>query len=114
MSKLSRKATVELIDYAQVINPKVPNTASYDEVWDVISEYGGITGNLYTSHNTKRTYTTFEIIKESDGTVLHTLKWKNEDVFENGDWDWTKIFRDVLDCVTTKKLVKRPRRKRAK
>ena len=113
MAKLSKKANVDIISFVLAIDPNQSKLTSYDEAWDIISEYGGITGNLYTGKNKKQSKTRFDLIKESNESVIYTFEWNNKDVFCEGDWNWTKIFKDVLDYVIKNKIVKKPRAKRS-
>ena len=110
--KFSKKASSNIISFAQAIDPNVSKLISYNEAWDIISEYGGITGGLYTQHNKKHSLTTFDIIKESNDEIIHSFSWRNEDVFNEGDWDWTKIFKEVLEYILKNKIVKKPRSKK--
>lgn len=112
MSKISKKASANIISFVQAINPNQPKLTSYDEAWDIISEYGGITGTLQTHHSSKRNETVFELIKESNESVLYTFTWKNKEVFADGDWNWTKIFKEVLEYILKNKIVKKPRTKK--
>lgn len=110
--KFSKKASSNIISFAQAIDPNVSKLISYNEAWDIISEYGGITGGLYTQHNKKHSLTAFDIIKESNDEIIHSFSWRNEDVFNEGDWDWTKIFKEVLEYILKNKIVKKPRSKK--
>lgn len=112
MSKISKKASANIISLVQSIDPNASKLTSYDEAWDIISEYGGITGNLYTGKNKKQSKTKFELIKESNDSIIYTFEWDNKDVFADGDWDWTKIFKEVLEYLIKNKLVKKPRKKK--
>ena len=114
MAKLSKKATADIISFVLAINPNHSKLTSYDEAWDIISEYGGITGNLYTGKNKKQSKTKFELIKESNDSIIYTFEWDNKDVFCDGDWDWTKIFREVIDYIIKNKVIKKPRKKKIK
>lgn len=112
MEKISKKASANIISFVQSICPKASKLTSYNEAWDIISEYGGITGSLYTQHNKKHSITTFDIIKESNDEILHSFSWRNEEVFSEGDWDWTKIFKEIIEYVLKNKIVKKPRSKK--
>lgn len=112
MSKISKKASANIISLVQSIDPNASKLTSYDEAWDIISEYCDITGNLYTGKNKKQSKTKFELIKESNDSIIYTFEWDNKDVFADGDWDWTKIFKEVLEYLIKNKLVKKPRKKK--
>ena len=112
MSKISKKASANIISLVQSIDPNASKLTSYDEAWDIISEYCDLTGNLYTQHNSKQSLTTFDIIKESTNETIHSIEWQNKEVFADGDWNWTKIFKEVLEYLIKNKLVKKPRKKK--
>lgn len=109
MGKMSKKASSNIISFVQAIDQKASKLTSYDEAWDIISAYGGITGNLITNNYKKKHGTVFEIIRESDESIIHKFEWSNDKVFCDGDWNWTLIFKDVLDYIIKNKIVKKPR-----
>ena len=106
---MSKKASSNIISFVQAIDQKASKLTSYDEAWDIISAYGGITGNLITNNYKKKHGTVFEIIRESDESIIHKFEWSNDKVFCDGDWNWTLIFKDVLDYIIKNKIVKKPR-----
>lgn len=112
MSKISKKASANIISLVQSIDHNASKLTSYDEAWDIISEYCNITGGLYTQHNSKQSLTIFDIISESTNETIHSIEWQNKEVFADGDWDWTKIFKEVLEYLIKNKLVKKPRKKK--
>ena len=95
--KFSKKASSNIISFTQAIDPNISKLISYNEAWDIISEYCDITGNLYTQHNSKQSITIFDIIRESTNETIHSIEWQNKEVFADGDWDWTKIFKEVIE-----------------
>lgn len=108
MGKLTKKATSKIIDLVQAIDHSMGKNISFDEAWEIISEYVGIEGDIYTANNG---VTKFTLYKGED--IVGTLEWSNDDVFmlDQGDWNWTKIFNDVIDYMMKNKLVKKPRAK---
>lgn len=108
MRKLTKKATSKIIDLVQAIDHSMGKNISFDEAWEIISEYAGIEGDIYTANNG---VTKFTLYKGED--IVGTLEWSNDDVFmlDQGDWNWTKIFNDVIEYMMKNKLVKKPRSK---
>lgn len=108
MGKLTKKATSKIIDLVQAIDHSMGKNISFDEAWEIISEYVGIEGDIYTTNSG---VTKFTLYKGED--IVGTLEWNNDDVFmlDQGDWNWTKIFNDVIEYMMKNKLVKKPRSK---
>lgn len=99
--KNSKKASTKIIEIVQKIDPSRSKLTTYDEAWEVISKEWGLTGDLKTTKDT----TTFLLTVDQDITTpIHKFEWNTTDVFEEGDWDWTTIFGDVLKYVIKNKL----------
>ena len=97
--KISKKATVKIINLVQSIDPKRSKLTTFDEAWEVISEAWGLSGSLKSDNTT----TTFALTTDQD-TMLHKFTWDNKDVFCDGDWDWTKVFDEVIKYIMKNKL----------
>ena len=97
--KISKKATAKIINLVQSIDPKRSKLTTFDEAWEVISEAWGLSGSLKSDNTT----TTFALTTDQD-TMLHKFTWDNKDVFCDGDWDWTKVFDEVIKYVMKNKL----------
>lgn len=108
MAKISKKATTKIIDLVQSINPKVSKNTSFDEAWHIIAEYINIEYSIYTSIKLGTKFTIH--VKDKN---IDILTWSNNDVFtEDGDWDWTTIYKDAIEYIISHKMVKKPRKKR--
>ena len=97
--KISKKATSKIINLVQSIDPKRSKLTTFDEAWEVISEAWGLSGSLKSDNAT----TTFALTTDQD-TMLHKFTWDNKDVFCDGDWDWTKVFDEVIKYIMKNKL----------
>lgn len=97
--KISKKATSKIINLVQSIDPKRSKLTTFDEAWEVISEAWGLSGSLKSDNTT----TTFALTTDQD-TMLHKFTWDNKDVFCDGDWDWTKVFDEVIKYIMKNKL----------
>ena len=97
--KISKKATAKIINLVQSIDPKRSKLTTFDEAWEVISEAWGLSGSLKSDNTT----TTFALTTDQD-TMLHKFTWDNKDVFCDGDWDWTKVFDEVIKYIMKNKL----------
>lgn len=108
--KISKKIPQKIYTLTQAIKPDISKNTSFDEAWDIISEYSGLEGELRTTHKTKKT---IFILSKSDKEI-ETFEWDNKEVFKEaeGDWDWTKILSVVLEYIIKNKIVKKPRKKR--
>ena len=99
--KVSKKASTKVIETVQKIDPTRSKLTTYDEAWEVISKAWGLTGDIKTTGDS----TTFLLTVDQDITTpIHKFEWKNSEVFEDGDWDWTTIFSEVLKYVIKSKL----------
>lgn len=102
-NKLSKKASTKIIEVVQNIDPSRSKLTTYDQAWEVISGAWGLTGDLNTYVKAGSEKTVFTLCTESE-RKLHTFEWNNSDVFEDGDWNWTQIFGDVLKYIIKNKL----------
>lgn len=83
---------------------------SWETAWNTLADKAEVGGALDT---TKKTQTEFDLYHKD--TLVHTFQWKNEEVFDasTGDWDWTRILREVTDYIISEKVIKKPRAKRS-
>ena len=104
--KESKKASAKIITLIQAINPKVSKNTSYNEAWEIISEYAGFEGDIKNSN--KNSTTTFTLYKGEK--IIKEFVWENAFKPLEGDWDWTLIFSEVIEYMMKNKLVKKPRK----
>lgn len=99
--KASKKASTKVIETVQNIDPTRSKLTTYDEAWEVISKAWGLTGDIKTTKDS----TTFLLTVDQDtNNPIHKFEWENSEVFEDGDWNWTTIFSEVLKYVIKNKL----------
>ena len=108
--KESKKIPAKIYSFVEAIKPGISKNTSYDEAWDIIAEYGGLDGEVRSTHQTKQT----RFILMRGEKEICDFDWDNKEVFKEseGDWDWTKIFSEVIEYVMKNKIVKKPRKKR--
>ena len=112
MAKASKKASSSIISLIQAIDSSKSKLISYDEAWEVISEYTGIDGGIYNSIKTDKTVFTLSIKSDDEDIEIGKIEFDSKDVFLDGDWDWTVIFKTVIEYMIKNKLVKKPRTKK--
>lgn len=112
MAKASKKASSSIISLVQAIDSSKSKLISYDEAWEVISEYTGIDGGIYNSIKTNKTVFTLSIKSDDEDIEISKIEFDSKDVFLDGDWDWTVIFKTVIEYMMKNKLVKKPRTKK--
>lgn len=99
--KVSKKASTKVIETVQKIDPTRSKLTTYDEAWEVISKAWGLTGDIKTTGDS----TTFLLTVDQDtNNPIHKFEWENSEVFEDGDWNWTIIFGEVLKYIIKNKL----------
>lgn len=112
MAKASKKASSSIISLVQAIDSSKSKLISYDEAWEVISKYTGIDGGIYNSIKTDKTVFTLSIKSDDEDIEIGKIEFDSKDVFLDGDWDWTVIFKTVIEYMIKNKLVKKPRTKK--
>lgn len=108
--KISKKANLKVYNFTQAIKPDISKNTSYDEAWEIIANYGDLWGEMRTLHSHYGGQTKFILTKNDK--ELHQFTWPNKEVFDTGDWDWTKIYQEILEWIIDNKVVKKPRKKR--
>lgn len=109
--KISKKASSYVINIVQKINPQATKLTTWDQAWNIISEWASLEGELISNNNRRSNDTTFELSKGDK--ILKVFTWPTTEVFEGGDWDWTKIFKEVIEYIFKEKIIKTPRKKRS-
>lgn len=100
--KISKKATLKIIKVVQKIDPSKSKLTTFDEAWDIIATKYGFYGNLITK---SKGDTIFELLLDDEAnTKIYQFNWPNDKVFECGDWDWSVIYKDVLEFIIKNKL----------
>lgn len=119
VKKLTKKASKEIVSLAQACNKSLTKNTSYDEAWEAIATYGNLTCTMALKRKEDKTF--FNLIKitsnkkgEELEEQINEFSWPNSEVYisNEGDWDWTKIYKDVLEWIVENKIVKKPRKPR--
>lgn len=104
MAKLTKKATQKIIELVQSIKPGTGKNTSFDEAWDIISEYVGIEIKMTCDIKDNTIIVLYKEDKE-----IGRLNVNNSYIREKGDWDWNIIYKDIIEYMIKNKIVKKPR-----
>lgn len=111
MEKISKKASSEVIKIIQKIEPSASKLTSWDQAWVIIAEKYNFEGSLISNNNRRSEDTIFELFK--DDNTIKIFTWPTIEVYQNCDWDWTEIYKTVVEYIISSKLIKIPRKKRS-
>ena len=104
MEKYTKKASAKVLKEVLKINPKASGYTSFDQAFVILmTEW-----NLELSIGTDVENNTTCILHRDEDKVR---EWVLADVFDRkvGDWDWTTIYKTVLEDIIKEKLYKRPK-----
>ena len=104
--KIPKKASSYVINIVQKINPQATKLTTWDQAWDIISEWASLDGELISNDNRRSTDTTFELSKGDN--ILKVFTWPTSEVFEAGDWDWTNNAQKTLKFRNLSKICRNP------
>lgn len=101
----TKKASVCILKELAKLNDKVSARTTYQQAFDILMEYWDLELSLV---NDKET--TICCIYR-DGVVVHTFDWKKSEVYDikDYDWDWSYVYKLVLEQCIKDKLYKRPK-----
>lgn len=103
----TKKCTAKILSKVLEVNPKARKSTSLDQAWVILAERYGLEGDM---SSTLRDGSRFILYK--DGQPVHEFKWSGTMWDEkNGDFDWTSIYRDVLEYTISKRLLMDRKRK---
>lgn len=108
MAKLTKKATQKIIELVQAIKPGTGKNTSFDEAWDIISEYVGIEIEMTCDIKDNTIIVLYKEDKE-----IGRLNINNSYIREKGDWDWNIIYKDIIEYMMKNKIVKKPKAKKS-
>ena len=106
--KLSKKANTYIYSHVVKINPKVSKNITYDGAYEILMEKWDMEGSI--AYNCKKDVTIFKVLR---GDEL-VKEYEMLGVFEEGDWDWTTIYKTVLEDILKHKLFKPVKKTRKK
>ena len=102
MAKLSKKVTVDIYKHVEKVVPGITKNTTYDEAWDILSQAWEFEGDLAHTIKDKTVFTLYR-----DGLTVETYKLGDMWDEKVGDFDYTNIFRTVLEDVIKRTLYKR-------
>ena len=102
MAKISKKCTADIYKHVEKAVPGITKNTTWDEAWDILSQAWEFEGDLT---HTVRDKTVFTLYR--DGLTVETYKLGDMWDEKLGDFDYTNIFRTVLEDVTKRRLYKR-------
>ena len=102
MAKISKKCTADILKHVQKIEPTISKNTTWDEAWDILSQAWEFEADLTHTVKDKTVFTLYR-----DGLTVETYKLGDMWDEKVGDFNYTDIFRTVLDDVTKRRLYKR-------
>ena len=106
--KLSKKANTYVYGHVIKIDPKVSKNITYDGAYEILMEKWGMEGSI--AYICKKNVTIFKVFRDEE----LIKEYEMYDVFEDGDWDWTTIYKTVLEDILKHKLFKPAKKTRKK
>lgn len=107
--KLTKKASSRIYNVVIKFQPKASKLITYDEAWEVIANEGNLEGEVETKRNGD---TKFILYKNDE--IIHTYNLTGTFKPEIGDWDWTTIYKTVLEDVISRRLYKNAKKGKKK
>ncbi len=102
MAKLSKKVTVDIYKHVEKVVPGITKNTTYDEAWDILSQAWEFEGDLTHTVKDKTVFTLYR-----DGLTVETYKLGDMWDEKVGDFNYTDIFRTVLENIIKRRLYKR-------
>ena len=104
MAKISKKCTADILKHVQKIEPNISKNTTWDEAWNILSEAWEFEADLFHTVKEKTVFTLYR-----DGLLVETYKLGDMWDDKVGDFNYTDIFKSVLDNITKRRLYKRPK-----
>lgn len=102
--KISKKCTADILKHVQKIEPTISKNTTWDEAWDILSQAWEFEADLTHTIKEKTVFTLYR-----DGLLVETYKLGDMWDEVKGDFNYTDIFKTVLDNITKRRLYKRPK-----
>lgn len=102
MAKISKKCTADILKHVQKIEPTISKNTTWDEAWDILSQAWEFEGDLSHTIKDKTVFTLYR-----DGLIVETYKLGDMWDEKVGDFNYTDIFRTVLENIIKRRLYKR-------
>ena len=100
--KLSKKVSAKVWGVAAKFQPNLSKNTSYDEAWEIIAAEGELEGEIETSRFNQ---TKFILYRGEEQLKVYELG----NIFKDGDYDWTAIYKPVCEDVVARRLYKKPK-----
>ena len=102
--KYTKKATAKIIAEVLKLDPKASKLTTLDQAFVFLMGHWNMELGLMTKLNEPTKATLYR----DDDTPM---EWSFEDVWidKDGDYDWNRIYKEVLEDIIKKKLYKRPK-----
>ena len=104
MAKISKKCTADILKHIQKIEPTISKNTTWDEAWNILSQEWEFEADLTHTIKEKTVFTLYR-----DGLLVETYKLGDMWDDKVGDFNYTDIFKSVLDNITKRRLYKRPK-----
>lgn len=102
--KISKKCTADILKHVQKIEPTISKNTTWDEAWNILSQAWEFEADLVHTVKEKTIFTLYR-----DGLLVETYKLGDMWDEVKGDFNYTDIFKTVLDNITKRRLYKRPK-----
>lgn len=102
--KYTKKATARIITEVLKLDPKASKLTTLDQAFVILMEHWNMELGLMTKLNEPTKATLYR----DDDTPME-WSFENAWVDKDGDYDWTRIYKEVLEDIIKKKLYKRPK-----
>ena len=103
-AKISKKCTADIYKHVEKAVPGITKNTTWDEAWNILSAAWEFEADLVHTINEKTVFTLYR-----DGLLVETYKLGDMWDEAKGDFNYTDIFRTVLDNITKRRLYKRPK-----
>ena len=104
MEKYTKKASARIMKEVLKIEPKASKLTTYDQAFVILTTHWGLELSVGTDIN----YVTTCTLHRGDETPK---TWVIENIFDPkvGNWDWSQLYKIVLEDVIKLKLYKKPK-----
>lgn len=102
--KYTKKATAKIINEVLKLNPKASKLTTLDQAFVILMEYWDMELGIITKLHQPTVVTLYR-----DDDTPFEWSFENAWVDKEGDYDWSRIYKEVLEDIIKKKLYKRPK-----
>lgn len=103
-NNISKKAPATILNWVRKYKKDASGFTTLDQAWDILSEKLNVEGSLIMSERPERKVV-FTLLKNND--TIQVFEWPGNDAYNNYDFNYTLIFKEVLEFMKkNKKLLK--------